>query len=81
MKLNVALLNLLLLNAVLVIIPASEANGPSSSQPPQFTHDCRNFEPDHSASCGSGNAECPPSVTDYSTTTGYSDGEGVFSLE
>src|SRR6266403_1080661 len=81
MKLNIALLKLLLLNAVLVIIPASEASNSSGSLPPQFTHDCRNFEPDHSSTCGSGNQECPPSETSYSATSGYDDGEGTHSLE
>lgn len=78
MKLNVALLRLLVLNAVLVGIPSSEAS-PSKALPPQFTHYCQQFDPDQSQECGS--EFCTPGVHSFMAASGYETGEGVFSLQ
>ena len=78
MRLNIALLQLLLLNAVLVIIPASSAS-PASTVPPQFSHSCRQFEANQSQTCGS--VDCPPGERTYMAASGFDAGEGIYTLE
>jgi hypothetical protein len=79
MRLNISLLQLLLLNAVLVIIPSSEAS-PATMLPPQWAHSCYQFEPNRTDNeCGS--EFCTPGVHSFTAASGYSDGEGIYSLE
>ena len=78
MRLNLALLKLLLLNTVLVIIPSSEAS-PSRTLPIQFVHQCRQFDANEPNTCGS--EFCPPGIQNFMAASGFDSGEGIFSLE
>lgn len=77
MRLNIALIQLLLLNAVLVLIPTSEASSRSTASPIQLP-DCRQFDPNTTAYCGS--VDCPPGEHSYTVASGYDSGEGIYTL-
>ncbi len=75
MRLNISLLQLFVLNAVLVIIPSSEAS-PSGTVLPQWAHNCSQFEPNRTDNeCGS--EACSPGVHSYTATSGFDSGEGI----
>src|SRR2546423_7380454 len=79
MRLNISLLQLLMLNAVLVLIPTSKASSSTTGRAFQSI-ECQQYEADRSASCGSGTENCPPAETSYMTNSGFPAGEGIYTL-
>lgn len=78
MRLNTALLHLLVLNIALVFITTSEASSVKVA-PPQLVHSCRQYDPNETDDCGSD--FCTPGNHSFTKSSGLSSGEGIFSLE
>jgi putative metal-binding protein len=78
MRLNTALLHLLVLNIALVFITTSEASSVKVA-PPQLVHSCMQYDPNQPDDCGSD--FCTPGNHSFTKSSGFPSGEGIFSLE
>jgi hypothetical protein len=78
MKTNVALLRLLVMTVALTLIPKSEATKDRFASLPQFTHDCKSYDPPRTESCGTD--DCG-GIKYFSATPIPQTGRGLFTLD
>jgi Putative metal-binding motif len=77
MKLNIALLRLLLVNAILLMVFELETKTQGYFPTASVLENCMALEPDQPSSCGQG----PCMIVNFSSSTGLPNGEGIYDLE